>query len=96
VRDHRRDWLEAIRARRRPACDVAIGCQSTIVSHLGCIVHGTGTALTWDPVQGPFDDDEANRQRDCAMGEPWRLSGRRADPSVEDQRAGKERPKNRH
>jgi len=73
VRDHRRDWLDAIRTRRRPACDVAIGCQSTIVSHLGCIAHWTGRALKWDPIQERFDDDEANRQRGRAMREPWRL-----------------------
>jgi len=72
--DHHHDWLQAIRTRRPPACDVAIGCQSTIVSHLGCIASWTGRALKWDPVQEEFlGDDEANRMRRRAMRDPWRV-----------------------
>jgi len=71
---HHRNWFEAIRARSRPACDVAVGCQSTIVSHLGCIAYWTGRALKWDPAQDQFlADDEANRLRSRAMREPWRV-----------------------
>jgi len=71
---HHRNWFEAIRTRRRPACDVAIGCQSTIVSHLGCIACWTHRALKWDPVREQFlGDDEANRMRSRAMREPWRV-----------------------
>jgi predicted dehydrogenase len=74
VDDHRHNWLGAIRTRRRPACDVAVGCQSTIVSHLGCIAHWTGRALKWDPAHAQFlADDEANRMRRRAMREPWRV-----------------------
>ena len=72
--DHHHDWLEAIRTRRRPACDVAIGCQLTIVSHLGNIAFWTGRALRWDPAGEQFlGDDEANRMRQRAMREPWRV-----------------------
>jgi len=71
---HHRNWFEAIRARSRPACDVAVGCQSTIVSHLGCIAYWTGRALKWDPAHDQFlADDEANRLRSRAMREPWRV-----------------------
>jgi hypothetical protein len=53
---------------------VAVGCQSTIVSHLGCLAYWTGRALKWDPAGDQFlDDDEANRLRSRAMREPWRL-----------------------
>ncbi|NOX55522.1 MAG: Gfo/Idh/MocA family oxidoreductase [Planctomycetes bacterium] len=72
VADHHHNWLEAIRTRRRPACDVAIGCRSTIVSHLGCIAYWTGRTLKWDPAAETFpDDDEANRMRRRAMRQPW-------------------------
>ncbi len=70
---HQQNWLDCIRSRQRPACDVAIGCRSTIVSHLGCIAHWTGRALRWDPAAEQFDDDEANRFRSRAMRPPWRL-----------------------
>ncbi len=74
VNNHHQDWLECIRTRQAPACDVAVGCRSTIVSHLGCIAHWTGRALRWDPVNEEFPgDDEANRLRRRAMREPWRI-----------------------
>lgn len=74
VRDHRHNWYDAIRTRRRPVCDVAIGCQSTIVAHLGCIATWTGRTLKWDPAREEFlADDEANRLRRRAMREPWRI-----------------------
>jgi len=74
VPNHHRNWLQCIRTRERPACDVAIGCRSTIVSHLGCIAHWTGRALKWDPVKEEFiGDEEANRLRSRAMREPWRI-----------------------
>jgi len=74
VGNHREDWLDAIRTRRRAACDVAIGGRSTSVAHLGCIAHWTGRALKWDPVKEEFlGDDEANRWRRRAMREPWEV-----------------------
>jgi len=71
---HHRNWLQSIRTRRLPACDVAIGASSVIVSHLGCIALRTGRALSWDPVKEEFaDDNEANRMRTRAFRGPWRL-----------------------
>jgi predicted dehydrogenase len=74
VESHHGNFLESIRTRRRPACDVSIGCQSTIVPLLGCIARWTGRALKWDPVGEQFlGDDQANRMRRRAMREPWRV-----------------------
>jgi len=73
VSNHHQNWLQCIKTRQHPACDVAIGCQSTIVSHLGCIAHWTGRAIKWDPSTEQFlDDDEANRLRWRAMRGPWK------------------------
>jgi predicted dehydrogenase len=72
IPDHHHNWMECIRTRQRPACDVAIGCRSTIVAHLGCIAHWTRRALKWDPAREEFlGDDEANRLRSRAKREPW-------------------------
>jgi predicted dehydrogenase len=74
VTNHQRNWLDCIKSRETPRCDVAIGCQSTVVSHLGCIAHWTGRALRWDPKEEQFlNDDEANRMRGRAQRDPWRL-----------------------
>ncbi len=71
---HQRNWLDAIRTRRQPACDISAGCQSTIASHLGCIATWTGRALKWDAArEALLDDDEANRMRQRAMRPPWRV-----------------------
>jgi len=74
VNNHHQDWLECIKSRGQPACDVAVGCRSTIVSHLGCIAHWTGRALRWDPVKEEFPGDvQADRLRSRAMRPPWRI-----------------------
>lgn len=74
VGNHHQNWLQSIRSRQPPSCDVAVGCRSTIVSHLGCIAHWTGRALKWDPVKEEFiGDEEANRLRRRAMRPPWRV-----------------------
>lgn len=74
VTSHHRNWLDSIRSRRPPASDIASGCQSTIVSLLGCIARWVGRPLKWDPVAEQFvGDDEANRLRSRALREPWRV-----------------------
>ncbi len=74
VQGHHRNWLDCIRSRRTPHCDIAVGAQSTIVAHLGCMSRWLGRPLVWDPVQEEFlNDDEANRMRRRAMREPWRV-----------------------
>jgi predicted dehydrogenase len=73
VRDHHRNWLDCIRSRRRPHCDIAVGARSTIVAHLACIARWTGKPLKWDSAAEQFvDNDEANRLRRRALREPWR------------------------
>ena len=74
VGNHHQNWLQCIKTRQQTACDVAIGCRSTIVSHLGCIAHWTKRPLKWDPVEEKFlGDDEANRLRSRPMRAPWRI-----------------------
>ncbi|MHB8955595.1 MAG: Gfo/Idh/MocA family protein [Pirellulaceae bacterium] len=74
VEGHHRNWLDCIRDRRQPHCDIAVGAQSTIVAHLGCMSRWLGRPLTWDPAREEFlNDDEANRMRRRALREPWRV-----------------------
>jgi hypothetical protein len=72
VNSHHQNWLDSIRSRGRPVCDIALGARSTMVSLLGCVAHWTGRPLRWDPVQEIFlGDDEANRYLSRAMRPPW-------------------------
>jgi len=66
------NWLDCIRSRRRPICDVAIGCRSVTVCHLGNLAYWLKRPLKWDPVKEEFPGDaEANRWLDRAKRSPW-------------------------
>ena len=70
--DHLANWLDCIRARKRPICDVEIGCRSVTVCHLGNIAAWLERPLRWDPVSETFPDDPgANRYLDRAKRNPW-------------------------
>lgn len=71
-KSHVRNWLDSIRLRRRPACDIEIGSHSTIAAILGNIACWLKRPLKWDPIKNEFqNDDEANRLRSRALREPW-------------------------
>ncbi len=68
------NWLDCIRTRERPICDVAIGCRSVTVCHLGNLAYWLKRPLKWDPVKEEFiGDPEANRWLDRPKREPWRV-----------------------
>jgi predicted dehydrogenase len=71
---HQRDWLNCIRSRCRPICDVEIGARSVTVCHLGNLAYWNHRKLRWDPTKWEFvDDAEANRWLDRARRDPWSL-----------------------
>ena len=72
--NHLRDWLQCIKARRKPVADVEIGHRSATVCHLGNIARWTGRRLKWDPVQERFPDDvQANEYLDRERRKPYTL-----------------------
>lgn len=72
---HTADFLNCIKTRQQPVCDVEIGHRTMSVCHLGNIAYWTGRPLQWDPVEEQFvGDAEADRLLDRARREPWRLS----------------------
>ncbi len=72
--NHMGDFIECVRARRRPICDVEVGCRSVTVCHIGNIATWLGRPLQWDPEAEVFvGDDAANRWLDRARREPWRI-----------------------
>ena len=71
------NFLDGVRTRKRPICDVAIGHRSATVCHLGAIVaparqaRSAGTPRPSSSV-GP-DSDEANEMLSREMRSPWKL-----------------------
>lgn len=72
--NHYTDWLEAIRSRGKPICNVEIGCRSVSVCHLGNIAYELKRPLKWEPQKEVFvGDDQANRLLSRPMRSPWHL-----------------------
>lgn len=72
--DHGRNWLDAIKARSLPICDVEIGHRSATVCHLANLGYQLRRPLTWDPDQERFvGDDEANALLNRPSREPWNV-----------------------
>ena len=70
-----RDWLQCIRSRKRPICDVEIGARSVTVCHLGNIAYWTGKKIKWDPKEWKFVDADAEvaEWMDRERRDPWQL-----------------------
>jgi len=72
--NHHVDWLEAVRNRSKPACDVETGCRSATVCLLGNIASQLKRPLKWDPVRELFvNDAAANRLLSRPKRSPWHL-----------------------
>jgi predicted dehydrogenase len=73
-RDHHENWLDCIKSRERPICDVEIGYRSVTVCHLGNIAIKLGRELNWSPEKEQFvGDDQANLLVGKPMRAPWHL-----------------------
>lgn len=71
---HFQNWLECIKTRKLPICDVAIGHRSATVCHLGNIAVRTGHKIQWDPVKEVIvDDAEAAKLTKKEYRAPWKL-----------------------
>jgi predicted dehydrogenase len=70
--NHRQNWIDCIRSRRRPVADVEIGARSAQVCQLGNIGYQLRRMLRWDPAREEFMNDmEANRLRSRENRTPW-------------------------
>ncbi|AMV37448.1 Gfo/Idh/MocA family protein [Planctomyces sp. SH-PL62] len=72
--NHHRNWLDCIKTREKPVCDVAIGHRSATVCHLGNIAIRAGRKIAWDPkAETIVGDDEAAAMLSRPYRAPWRL-----------------------
>lgn len=71
--DHHANWLECIRSRKLPICDVEIGHRSATVCHLGNIAIRTGRKIVWDPMRETIAGDaEAAAMVARPYRAPWK------------------------
>lgn len=71
---HQRDWLDCIRSRKRPLCDVEVGARSVTVCHLGNLAYWNHRKLHWDPLAWHFvKDAEADKWLDRERREAYQL-----------------------
>ncbi len=72
--NHYQNWLDCIRTRRRPICDVEVGCRSATVCHLGAIALWLDRSIRWDPEREEIvGDDYAARWLDRPRRAPYTL-----------------------
>lgn len=73
-KDHMENFIECVRSRKLPICDVETGHRSATMCHLGAISLRTGHALSWDYTRERFTGEharEANRYLKRRMRKPY-------------------------
>jgi hypothetical protein len=59
--NHYLDFINSIRSRSKPICDVEVGHRTASVCNIGNIAYQLGRPLKWNPKKEKFkNDDEAN------------------------------------
>lgn len=72
--DHHGNWLDCIRTRELPICDVEIGHRSATVCHLGNIAIRAGRAIEWDAERETIvGDDEARAMLSRPYRNGWQI-----------------------
>jgi predicted dehydrogenase len=72
--NHAKNFLECIKSRELPICDVEIGHRSATVCHLGNLAARLGRKINWDPAKEQITgDEEAAQMVDRPYREPWKL-----------------------
>lgn len=72
IRELWADFLDAIKNKRRPVCDIEYGYQSTNMSLLGVLSAKLGRSLDWDGENcRVINDPEANAQLKRRYRAPW-------------------------
>lgn len=58
--DHLGDWLNSIRTRKLPICDVEVGARTVTVCHLINLAYYHGQKMQWDPKREKFVNGHGN------------------------------------
>lgn len=74
--NHYTDWLDAMKNRTMPICDVETGHRSASICNIANIAYALQRPLEFDPVKEKFrGDKEANQMRGKDYRKPYRMKG---------------------
>jgi len=72
--NHYQDFLNAIKTRKPPICDVEVGHRTATVCTIGNIAYALQRPLSWDPEKERFKSDrEANKMLKRRMKKDFRV-----------------------
>jgi len=72
--NHGRNWIDSVKSRKMPICDVEIGHRSASICHLANLGYRLRRTLKWDPKREVFaNDEEANGLRFREPRKPWTI-----------------------
>ena len=72
--DHYIDWINSIKTRKQPICDVETGHRTSSVCQLSNIAYDLNRPLEWNPVKEKFiQDREANKLRSKKYRKPFKI-----------------------
>ncbi|WP_165068138.1 Gfo/Idh/MocA family protein [Paludisphaera rhizosphaerae] len=73
-KNHHQNFLDCVKSRKNPICDVEIGHRSATVCHLGNIAIRAGRKIKWDPkAETIVGDAEAASMLSRPYRSPWKL-----------------------
>jgi predicted dehydrogenase len=72
--NHYQDWLDAIRDRSKPMCDVETGHRTATICNIGNIAYRLKEPLQWNPEKERFkSNNQANSLLGREMRDEWRI-----------------------
>lgn len=72
--NHYQDWIDCMKTRQLPICDVEIGHRTASVCNIANIAYRVRRPLRWDPVKERFaGDGEANKMLHMKYEKPYKL-----------------------
>jgi predicted dehydrogenase len=70
--NHGTDWLNSIKTRKPPICDVEVGARSVTVCHLVNLAYYHGQKMKWNPKSEKFTGGTGNKAwLDVPQRDPW-------------------------
>jgi len=71
---HAKNFVDCIKSRENPVCDISIGVNTAINAHFGNIAYRLGKKVYWDHEKKEFiNDREANELAKAKYRKPWEL-----------------------
>lgn len=72
--NHYKDFVDRIRDRQKPICDVEVGARTVTICHLANLAYWHKRSLKWDPAAEQFvGDAEANTWKTREYRGPWKV-----------------------